>query len=153
MKDYFRKLRGWGSSRVFRRYAAFQAPGLLLVAAGLFALRVVVDLPLWVPLAGTFVWVVKDLAMFPVLKSAYGDDSEGPTVSGLKGVVVDTLAPSGLVRVQGELWRATSAQRDLAIGRGAVVQVKDRRGLTLVVTPWTAEPGHSEPQTEMEDEG
>jgi membrane-bound ClpP family serine protease len=139
MKDFFRKPWGRGSRSAFARYAAFQAPGILLVAAALFALRVIIDLPLWVPLAGTVLWALKDLAMFPVLKVAYAVDSGEPAVSGLRGVVVDTLSPHGLVRVQGELWRATSARRDLAIGRGEVVQVKDRRGLALVVTPWEAE--------------
>jgi membrane-bound ClpP family serine protease len=153
VKDFFRKARGRGTRSAFARYAAFQVPGILLVAAGLFALRVIIDLPLWVPLAGTVLWVVKDLTMFPVLKVAYGVDSGGPGVPGLTGVVVDALSPDGLVRIQGELWRATSAQRDLAIGRGEVVQVRNRRGLTLVVTPWTAEGEDSRLTREKEDEG
>ncbi|WP_052367657.1 NfeD family protein [Algiphilus aromaticivorans] len=50
------------------------------------------------------------------------------------GTVVRALAPEGMVRVEGSLWRARSSDgRHFA--EGAVVEVIDRDGLCLLVAP------------------
>lgn len=54
------------------------------------------------------------------------------TLIGRRAVVVSALAPEGQVRLDGELWRARSAE-PLAPGAGVVVRRID--GLTLDVEP------------------
>lgn len=51
-----------------------------------------------------------------------------------RGVVVQELAPEGLVKVGGELWRARSADGQV-LPAGVAVQVLARKGLLLTVGP------------------
>ncbi len=55
-----------------------------------------------------------------------------------RGTVVDRLAPDGMVRVEGELWRARA---DRAIETGEMVEVTGVEGLTLRVRALTTEGG------------
>ena len=58
----------------------------------------------------------------------------GPeTMTGRRCVVVRSLAPHGYVRVDGELWQATSSDGVLEEGAEAIVEALD--GLRLVVKP------------------
>lgn len=59
------------------------------------------------------------------------------------GIVVRTLAPEGMVRVEGSLWRARSLD-GARIPEGAAIEVVDRDGLCLLVVPATT-PGGSHP--------
>lgn len=52
-------------------------------------------------------------------------------MDGVQGEVVNKLAPGGLVRIRGELWRATSEDGEIEAGR--TVTVVRREGLTLIV--------------------
>jgi membrane-bound serine protease (ClpP class) len=54
-------------------------------------------------------------------------------VIGAEGVVVTPLAPTGAVRVQGELWSAHSSHGP--VPAGAMVKVVALDGLTLEVSP------------------
>ena len=54
-----------------------------------------------------------------------------PNMVDSKGKVVRTLDPSGLVRIKGELWEATSAEE--SINTGEEVTVVAQEGLKLVV--------------------
>ena len=56
----------------------------------------------------------------------------GQELLGAKGEIVEWQATKGAVRVRGEIW---SAEADHAFAPGEMVQVKERRGLVLVVAP------------------
>jgi len=60
--------------------------------------------------------------------------------AGLKGrraTVIERLAPMGMVRIDGELWRAASAEG--AVDAGSDVEVTGNEGLTLLVRPVSKE--------------
>ena len=50
---------------------------------------------------------------------------------GVSGVVVEPLQPSGLIRVQGELWNAESLSG--VIGKGEIVRIREMKNLKLYV--------------------
>jgi membrane-bound ClpP family serine protease len=52
---------------------------------------------------------------------------------GAQGVVIEQLAPSGYIRVRGELWHAETMKE--AVGIQENVRVQGNRGLTLLVQP------------------
>ena len=54
-----------------------------------------------------------------------------PTMIGSKGKVASSIAPSGFVRIRGELWEATSIEGNL--DKGDEVEVVGEDGLKLVV--------------------
>jgi membrane protein implicated in regulation of membrane protease activity len=85
------------------------------------------------------VWVLKDLALFPVLRIAYEPRSGGgfAELAGARAIAREPLAPLGYVRIGGELWRAEAASG--FVPRGAPVRVVAVRGLTLVVEPEAGE--------------
>ena len=123
--------------RVILRYALIQLPGIALVVAALLAIHYFVEIPLWVALAVIAVWIIKDIAMFPIVKDAYSNRSSdsASSMSGMKGKVLIPLSPVGTVRVRGETWQARTDGRQMNIERGQTVQVKGRNGLTLLVEP------------------
>ena len=123
--------------RVILRYALIQLPGIALVVTALLAIHYFVEIPLWVALAVIAVWIIKDIAMFPIVKDAYSNRSSdsASSMSGMKGKVLTPLSPVGTVRVRGETWQARPKDRQMNIERGQTVQVKGRNGLTLLVEP------------------
>jgi membrane protein implicated in regulation of membrane protease activity len=122
---------------LFARYLALQTPGIfvagvvlaLLVRAGQLTPRVA-----W----GLFaMWVLIELAMFPVMRIAYetGPSAHGPdALVGAVGVARDELVPgeTGYVRVGAELWRAVSDDGE-PVPPGTHVRVVAVRNLTLRV--------------------
>jgi membrane protein implicated in regulation of membrane protease activity len=121
------------------KYALLQLPGFLLVAL-LLALAVRWwGISTWVALCLLALWVLKDVALFPLLRVAYERSGGGGGAEALvdaRGVVSQTLAPTGYVRVGAELWRAELASGNgEAIPNGAPVRVRAVRGLTLLVEP------------------
>ncbi|HEX6173122.1 MAG TPA: NfeD family protein [Candidatus Binatia bacterium] len=82
-------------------------------------------------------WVVKDWILYPWLRSAYeiSNRTGSKTLIGHKGVAESHLAPEGLIRVRGELWRAVAIPRDLTIQTGIVVEIIDADGMTVFVRP------------------
>jgi membrane protein implicated in regulation of membrane protease activity len=119
----------------FFRYLLLESPGWLL--AGVVAALAQRWLGLSTALAVTFVgiWVAKDLLLYPWLKDALGGEapSQADKLVGRTGVVVEPLAPLGIVRLGAELWRAEASPRERPIGDGRQVRVTKVRGLTLVV--------------------
>jgi membrane protein implicated in regulation of membrane protease activity len=82
-------------------------------------------------------WVLIELAMFPVTRIAYetGASRHGPdALVGALGVACDALAPgeTGYVRVGAELWRAVSHDGE-PLPPGTHVRVVAVRNLTLRV--------------------
>jgi membrane protein implicated in regulation of membrane protease activity len=82
-------------------------------------------------------WVVKDAALFPLLRIAYEPRSGGGAAAlvGARGTALDPLAPEGYVRIASELWRAELAAGCAPLAPGARVRVRSVHGLTLVVEP------------------
>jgi membrane protein implicated in regulation of membrane protease activity len=82
-------------------------------------------------------WVVKDVALYPLLRRGYevGSAHGSARLVGCTGVARQRLAPRGYVTVGGELWRAELDDGVAAIAAGASVRVVGARRLTLVVVP------------------
>ena len=131
----------------FWRYTALQVPGWVLALALGWWIRTSFDAPGWLPPAILLAWVVKDMALYPLLRSAY-DVNEAPPVErliGRRGVAIEPLAPSGYVRIGGELWRAR-ASGATPIATDLAVEVVGAGGLVLSVRHAGAET-HAEGQT------
>jgi membrane protein implicated in regulation of membrane protease activity len=132
------------SRRTVRRYALLQIPDLVMLGLVLLLLHQLVGLSRPLLLLVVLAWLIKDVALFPLVWRAYADDVQGFSFSpvGRRGVVVERLAPTGMVRVRGELWRATGQVGSAPTEVGAAVRVREARGLSLVVEPW---PGDAPP--------
>lgn len=126
--------RRW-TSRAEVRYLALQVPGTVLFVIGLILARRWIEFPAWVFWGLIVVWVAKDLALFPFVRKAYEPQDGRNPMLGVRGVAEETLAPSGYVRIGGELWKATAEKGCRPIDRGEPVRVSDVRGLTLIVEP------------------
>jgi membrane-bound ClpP family serine protease len=110
---------------------------LALLVVLLFTVRRWVALPAWFVWGLLALWVVKDVMLFPFLWRSYAGErpGEGSSMVGLQGRAVERLAPSGFVKVRGELWRAEVTGSGRAVERKEAVRVQGMRGLTLLVTP------------------
>lgn len=126
------------SGRVLAKYWALQLPGTLLLIVVLLAVEDGLALPQWMPWTIVALWVAADAILYPFLWRAYDpvDPAALPyPMQGTKGVAIDRLDPSGLVRVWGELWRAELSRGARRIEEGETVRVTARHGLTLLVEP------------------
>jgi membrane protein implicated in regulation of membrane protease activity len=121
---------------VFARYLLLQVPGWAAVLLVLALLRETIGLSFTASVVVFVLWVIKDLAMYPRLRSAYEVDERTVVerLIGEQGATVDDLAPGGYVRVRGELWRAELHDRENSIGAGRTVIVAAVRGTVLLVT-------------------
>jgi membrane-bound ClpP family serine protease len=121
--------------RIVLKYGLFQIIGVTLLLLVLTVLRQ------WVNLSPLFfwgfvsLWVIKDIILFAFVWRAY--ESKGSkdvhSLIGAQGVVIEQLAPSGYIRVRGELWHAETMKE--AVGIQENVRVQGNRGLTLLVQP------------------
>jgi membrane-bound ClpP family serine protease len=120
------------------RYVLFQLPGLAGLALILILVQRWVNLHAWLVWGLVGLWVTKDVIMFPFVWRAY-DQSKHPVAPhlmvGAGGIAEDQLAPSGYVRVRGELWQAEVVGGGPPIDRGKGVWVRGIHGLTLLVQP------------------
>jgi membrane protein implicated in regulation of membrane protease activity len=112
-------------------YLLWQLPGWALAALVLWWLHAFVGLPTWAALLVLGVLIAKDLALYRVMRATFRP-ARAPLL-GSRGRAVETLAPTGYVRVEGELWRARCASPGRAIAGGSPVIVREAHGLTLVV--------------------
>jgi membrane protein implicated in regulation of membrane protease activity len=121
--------------RLVARYAVLQLPAQALVVLTLLLGRPWVDLPSWFFWGFIICWVLKDVILFPFVWRAYDGDrsGRGDSMDGLRGTAVEPLAPSGYVRVRGELWRAEMTGGRVQVEAGEAVLVRGTRGLTLLV--------------------
>ena len=120
-----------------RRYALYQVPGLLVLVGVVVGLYRWAMLPGWGAVALVVVWMLKDAALYPWLRTAYEPDSRKAIerLIGLTGVAVEPLAPRGYVRVRGELWQAEPAEPDSTIDAGRAVTVHAIATDILLVRP------------------
>ena len=101
-----------------------------MAAVVLLWLREVLGLATWMAAAALAVYVGKDLALYPAMRILFR--APAPTWPiGRRAETVERLAPSGYVRVNGELWKARVRHGD--VGPGEVVVVRTADGLTLIV--------------------
>jgi membrane-bound ClpP family serine protease len=96
-----------------------------------------IELPQWLLWGGIALWIAKDVILFPFVWRAYDRkrSKESDSMIGAQGIAEDRLAPSGYVRVRGELWQAEAVAGSSPIERGVGVSVRGMRGLTLLVKP------------------
>ena len=121
----------------FWRYTALQIPCWLIAAGGGLWIYTTLDVPLWIAAGVLVVWVIKDYALYPVLRFAYEADHRTRIehLIGSEGTAVEPLAPTGYVRVRGELWQARG-EHDLTsetVTPGSRVTITAVEGTTLVV--------------------
>jgi membrane-bound ClpP family serine protease len=124
--------------RVFARYLAFEAPSWVLLAVALAVLARVWDLSISVAAFVLALWVVKDLALFPILRIAYepgGGSGGAENLIGSQGIVSADLDPEGWVRIGAERWRARVSRGHGPVPAGAAVRVTSIEGLLLRVEP------------------
>ena len=124
--------------KVFLRYLAFEAPSWVLLAAVLAVLMRVWDLSLGLAALVLGLWIVKDLALFPILRVAYepaGGSGGAENLIGALGTVSSDLDPEGWVRIGAERWRARVAREHAPVRTGSAVRVTGVAGLELRVEP------------------
>lgn len=127
--------------RTLLRYTGFQIPDLILLALGLAAAVRWWDIP--VPVAYTIfaLWIVKDIAMYPMMRVAYASgDSKSDRLTGAAGIAKEALDPTGYVKVASELWIARVTGDSAPVAAGSPVRVIGLKGLTLLVEPVSDEP-------------
>jgi membrane protein implicated in regulation of membrane protease activity len=125
--------------KVFARYLVLQIPGLFIAGVTLVMLERWTELTPMLAAILFGLWVLKDLAMYPVTRVAYEPQSGGQgadALLGALGVAQQDLAPeqTGYVLVGAELWRAQLCG-DQAVMKGAAVRVTEVNDLTLQVEP------------------
>ena len=74
------------------------------------------------------------IAKWLILKDVLSNRHYKYEITGEEGIVTDTIAPIGFVRVRGELWRAKSVN-NVEIPKGTNVRVIKRIGHTIFVAP------------------
>jgi len=121
--------------QVVLRYALFQIPGLVLLILILIMVRRWVDFPLWFFWGSVLIWIVKDVVLFPFVWRAYdwSRSRDVHSLVGTEGIVEERLAPSGYIRVHGELWQAEMIREGPPIEKGEGVWIQGIRGLVLLV--------------------
>ena len=131
---------GW-TIRILVRYILLQVPGTALLVLILIQLRNWFDLPAWSVLGLVAISVAKDVILFPFVWRAYDWDNQGEVHSmvGRRGIAKERLAPSGYIKIHGELWKAKVAGCSPPIEKGEAVRVEEMQGLTLLVRPYKEE--------------
>ena len=117
------------------RYVLLQLPGVVLPSLLLMVAWQWFDFSFWVVISGIFVFVAKDVVLFPFVWRAY--DTRSPdgveAMAGDRGVAEERLNPEGYVRVRGELWLARTAGSNTIIEKGMRIRVVGGSGLILLV--------------------
>ena len=118
---------------VFWRYWLLQVPGWVILAAVLAGAHRYFSLSLSAA-AGVFaLWLVKDLALYPLLARHYAvrDGEAHERLVGSRAVAEQSLSPRGYVSLRGELWLAEAADGPIDSGEEVLVESVD--GLKLRV--------------------
>jgi membrane protein implicated in regulation of membrane protease activity len=133
-------------------YLTLQVPDTLLAGAILWALHRWAGLPVPWAVALFVLWVLKDLAMYAMLRRTFLPPVTGPeSLVGTRAVTREALAPRGYVRVGNELWLAETTRPHEVIAPDTPVVVRASRGLTLLVD--AASPAGSREEMGRSDEG
>lgn len=128
------------------RYSLFQIPGALIVAALLTVAARWGWIEASTAVGALLVWVLKDAALYPVVRSAYetADPHYAHKLIGRKGRARERLAPAGYVTVAGELWRARLRVGEAPIEKGtAIVVCSTEKGRLIVACDQGADTSRS----------
>jgi membrane protein implicated in regulation of membrane protease activity len=119
----------------FIKYLLFQIPQWLALALFLGFLVDRTAVPPWAGIGFFIFWVIKDLAMYPVVRRAYANDAKtgAEALVGSGGVACERIDPQGYVKIRGELWKARTNGRP--ISKDTVVKVTGASAMTLIVEP------------------
>jgi membrane protein implicated in regulation of membrane protease activity len=120
---------------VFWRYWLLQIPGWgVLIVALLGANRYLGLSFSWAVLI-FIAWVLKDWAIYPILKNHYRLRLDAPSdrLVGRLATAREPLHPKGYVQIGGELWLAEVAKGEGPVEAGDQVRVEAVDGLTLRV--------------------
>ena len=120
----------------WQKYALFQIPGWLAAAVILLGLVEWISLSPWAASGLFALWFIKDIAMYPLVRSAYQSNVKtgAEQLVGKKGMAQSSIDPRGMVRVRGELWQAETESSERRIEPNSKVNVTAARGLTLIVS-------------------
>jgi membrane protein implicated in regulation of membrane protease activity len=124
-----------GSGKAIVRYILFQIPSYVLLILILILIRQWVNLHAWVLWGVIVLWLAKDAILFPFVWRAYDRDRlrELQSLVGTEGIVEERLAPSGYIRVHGELWQAERRGDGSPVEKGEIVKIQKIEGLKLLV--------------------
>ena len=120
---------------ILLKYTLLQIPALALIILILVLLQQWVAIPTYVVWGIPILWLLKDIILFPLTWRSYESSNQRdphPMV-GQPGIAQQTLAPSGYVRVGGELWLAEIVGDEGSIEKGERVRVREINGLKLLV--------------------
>ncbi len=118
------------------RYWMFQLPGFAGAGGALYLAVGFEWIGTWTALGGLGAWFLKDLLLYPFLKSSYAPATEiRDRYVGRAAVATEPLAPDGYVRIGRELWRARLVDPAQTAPAGAELEVAEREGLLLRVRP------------------
>ena len=94
-----------------------------------------VVMPAWLFWSVIFLWLVKEVIIFPFVWHAHDPDRPGlsRTMIGARGIAKERLNPDGYILVGGELWKAEHIETEQPIERGEHVRIVKIRGLKLFV--------------------
>jgi len=102
---------------------------LVLLVLWFFKIRISFEIVIVIALLlGTFVFITHKV-IIPSFHKRKVTGSEG--MMGLVGEVIEPLAPVGVVRVEGELWKAKAVGEDISAGED--VEILGLKKLTLEV--------------------
>jgi membrane-bound serine protease (ClpP class) len=115
-------------------FGAFGVGGVVSLILGLM----MVDKEPWIEVVGDMakgvaigIFVVFSISMVLARRAMKKPVSVGKeTIIGQIGFAATDIKPDGMVKVKGELWRATSTEH---IEKGEEIVVKDLKGLVLVI--------------------
>lgn len=121
--------------RTWIKYLLYQVPGWVLVAVILFALRHWLELSPRIAIVIFLLWVIKDFALYPLLRKSFEPSGETPLeqMIGLQGVTKELIDPRGYIHIRGELWHAEIQPGDNPIPAGNKVRVVGADGIRLIV--------------------
>jgi len=124
-------------SRVYLRYGLLTIPGTAALVLILIVVQNWVPIPVWLRVTLILLWLAKEIILFPFVWRAY--DHARPegfhSMIGQRGITRERLAPTGYVRVQGELWKAEIMLNEPPIEKNQPVRVEKVAGLKLFVVP------------------
>jgi membrane protein implicated in regulation of membrane protease activity len=124
------------AAATWKKYTLFQVPGWLGAAIVLLGLVQWFNLSAWAASGLFTLWVIKDIALYPIVRSAYESDVKTGVeqLVGEKGMAQERLDPHGTVRVRSELWQAAAEPTEQPIEPNSEVRVTAATGLTLTVS-------------------
>jgi len=137
MRNRFKKI----PSRVYIRYGLLTIPGTVVLILVLIVVRNWVEIPFWLQVTFIFLWIAKEVILFPFVWRAYDHTRSEVSRSmiGERGLTRQKLAPAGYIRVQGELWKAEKMPGEPPIEKDKWVRVIKIEGLKLSVIPENAD--------------